>query len=435
MRDDVFGLSTFRQLADSSATSNARAPAARSPAGAAPSFASALASAARARTAKAKTYHSPLKHVHPPQTPGNAHGPTSTRPKPTTTSLLASGSQPSGSLRAQPARPTARLQRPDTVHPPTTTTLDPSLPLPLSAYPHPAGDNGRGMHWVPTTRQPQDVVDRFVAEAQGMGVKWVTFLNDGASVGQNDYLVNKLVGAGIEPIMRLYSPTLEPLQGDVESMVRHYVGIGVHYFQPFNEPNLALENPDGVPSVDRYLKAWIPAARAIVRGGGLPGFGALAPGGDKNDIDFLRQALSQLQARGQIGVLDRAWLSMHNYTHNHPIEERADTDGFFKFRAYHQVLSDALGRDVPIIGTEGGTFVGEHEDTTLPAVDVSTAVSMASEAYRYMRDQREAWNFAYSYWTIANEAGGGRDAEFSQQALFTADGTASPIVSALRALG
>ena len=58
----------------------------------------------------------------------------------------------------------------------------------LDAYPHPSGDNGRGMHWVPTTHQSKSAVDRFVAEAQKMGVKWVTFLNDGATVGQNDYL-------------------------------------------------------------------------------------------------------------------------------------------------------------------------------------------------------------------------------------------------------
>ena len=53
----------------------------------------------------------------------------------------------------------------------------------LDAYPHPNGDNGRGMHWVPTTSQPPVVIDRFVAEAQRMGVKWVTFLNKGANIG------------------------------------------------------------------------------------------------------------------------------------------------------------------------------------------------------------------------------------------------------------
>src|SRR5207244_2934658 len=143
-------------------------------------------------------------------------------------------------------------------------------------------------------------------------VKWVTFLNDGANIGQNDYLVSKLVGAGIEPVMRLYSSTLEPIKGDIESMVRHYVGKGVHYFQPLNEPNLNSEQPDSAASVDRYVDTWIPAAQAIIRGGGLPGFGSLAPGGDKDDIAFLKEAVAGLRTRGQLGMLDKGWLSMHN---------------------------------------------------------------------------------------------------------------------------
>jgi hypothetical protein len=304
----------------------------------------------------------------------------------------------------------------------------------LSAYPHPNGDNGRGMHWIPTTSQSNDAVDRFVAEAQRMGVKWVTFLNKGADVGENDYLVKKLVGAGIEPIMRLYTPTLEPIQGDVEGMVRHYVGMGVHYFQPYNEPNLNSENPDGNVSVDRYLDNWIPAAQAIVRGGGLPGFGSMAPGGDMDDQQFLTQALDGLKQRGQLGLLDTGWLSMHNYTFNHPIDPKY-TDGFFKFDNYHKILNGALGRDIPIIGTEGGTFVGEQEDKNMPAADAGTVASWAGQAYRYMRDQRAPWNFAYSFWTIANQAGGGSDPHFEAESLFKGDGSTSAVVNTLRTLG
>jgi hypothetical protein len=306
-------------------------------------------------------------------------------------------------------------------------------PMPLNAYPHPNGDNGRGMHWIPTTSQSPDAVDRFVAEAQRMGVKWVTFLNNGANIGDNDYLVNKLVSAGIEPIMRLWTPTLQPIQGDVEAMVRHYVAEGVHYFQPYNEPNLNDEQPDGKVSVDRYLDNWIPAAQAIIRGGGLPGFGSMAPGGDMDDQQFLTQALAGLHDRGQLGLLDKGWLSMHNYTHNHPIAEPY-TDGFFKFRNYHKILSAALGRDLPIIGTEGGTFVGEQEDLSMPAADASTVAQWAGQAYTYMRDRREPWNFAYSFWTIANDAGGGSDPRFNAEALFHGDGTQSQVVSALQAL-
>jgi hypothetical protein len=466
MRDDVFGLSSLRALPATvragglpntpltnkpqtttprANTTSANMPRANMPRTNMPmpstsllgrsSFATQLASASKARAAAAlhKPYVSPMKQNQASAPSPNAYKPAPPKTSSPSSSSLAPPSHPTAPVsRPKPTKPLAPAAPPEAARPPVAPNL--TSPLALSGYPHPQGDNGRGMHWVPTTKQSNAVVDRFVGEAQRMGVKWVTFLNDGASVDQNDYLVSKLVGAGIEPVMRLYSAKLEPIQGDIEGMVRHYVSMGVHYFQPFNEPNLSIEQPDGVPSVDRYLNAWIPAAQAIVRGGGHPGFGSLAPGGDKNDVTFLTEALEGLRSRGKLNILDRAWLSMHNYTHNHAIEERADTDGFFKFRAYHKIMQAALGRDVPIIGTEGGTFVGEHEDTTQPAVTASTAVSMSNQAFSYMRDKREPWNFAYSFWTIANEAGGGTDQGFSQQALFHADGSVSPIVSALRTM-
>ena len=331
---------------------------------------------------------------------------------------------------AQGAAPTA----PIAPLPPAQTNTASSA-MPLSAYPHPVGDNGRGMHWIPTTEQSPATIDRFVGEAQKMGVKWVTFLNNGTDATQNDYLVKKLVSAGIEPIMRIYTPTLQPIDPSaLESMVRHFTGMGVHYFQPYNEPNLNAEQPDGKVSVDRYVDNWIPAAQAIERGGGLAGFGSMAPGGDLDDIQFLKQALDRLKQRGQLGLLDKGWLSMHNYTHNHPIDPVAGSDGFFKFNTYHQILSNALGRDLPIIGTEGGTFVGEQEDPTMPVADAGTVAKWATQAYTYMRDQRAPWNFAYSFWTIANDAAGGGDARFNAEALFKGDGSHSQVVSALQAL-
>jgi hypothetical protein len=396
-------------------------------------FAAALDRAAAKQ--RQKPYNSPLKQraqvQPPPHQQHRAHATTTTTTTTSTSTLSRSSTSTSTSKTSAP-KTTAPPEAPQAAAPPNPT--DPALPMPLANYPHPNNDNGRGMHWIPTTKQPRDIVDRFVAEAQRMGVKWVTFLNDGANIGENDYLVDKLRGAGIEPIMRLYSQKLQPIKGDITAMVQHYVGKGVHYFQPFNEPNLSIEQPDGVPSVDRYLDAWIPAARAIVRGGGLVGFGSLAPGGDKDDAQFLTEALAGLKKRGAQNLLNRGWLSMHNYTHNHPIEERADGDGFFKFRSYHKIVREALGRDLPIVGTEGGTFIGDAQDRTMAAIDARKAVEMAQQAYTYMRDQREPWNFVYSYWTIANEAGGGADQSFREHALFRHDGTVNPIVNALRAL-
>src|SRR5579884_1054632 len=85
----------------------------------------------------------------------------------------------------------------------------------IASYPRPAGDNGRGLHWIPTTAQTPDAVDRFVDQAKSMHASWVVFLNDGANVGANDYLVKKLTAAGIEPVMRIYTPGVGSVSGDV----------------------------------------------------------------------------------------------------------------------------------------------------------------------------------------------------------------------------
>lgn len=45
-----------------------------------------------------------------------------------------------------------------------------------------------------------------------MGIEWVTFLNDGANVGDHNYLIDKLKAARIELIMRLHAPRLEPIK-------------------------------------------------------------------------------------------------------------------------------------------------------------------------------------------------------------------------------
>jgi hypothetical protein len=79
-------------------------------------------------------------------------------------------------------------------------------PMAINQYPRPVGDNGKGIHWIPTVQQSPAEIDQFVSEAVNMGMKWVVFLNDQTNIGDNDYLVNKLTSAGIEPIMRVYTP-------------------------------------------------------------------------------------------------------------------------------------------------------------------------------------------------------------------------------------
>lgn len=309
----------------------------------------------------------------------------------------------------------------------TETPLSPGVRhalqyLPLDAYPRPANDNGWGMHWVPTVSSSPQAVDRFVAEMKEMGIKWVTFLNEGTQIGANDYLVSRLVESGMMPVMRVYTPGLAPVEGDLEAMVRHYRGLGVTYFQLYNEPNLMVETNGQYPDVERYLDVWIPAATQVVAAGGYPGFGALSPNGEFDDREYLRLSLEGLKRRGAEWLLDRGWLSSHNYAGALPVDH---PDGFMRFRQYAEILKQQLGRLIPVIGTEAGTYVTE-------GVDERMQNDLVTGAYRYMAQSREPYNFAYTYWIVANKAAGGHDPEWEWQALFQRSGYVNPLVGALK---
>ncbi len=296
-------------------------------------------------------------------------------------------------------------------------------PLPLDAFPRPPGDNGRGIHWIPTPRQSREVIDKYIREIEQMGVKWVTFLNDGTQIGDNDYLVEQLVRRGIEPIMRVYTDGGAPIQGDLEALVRHYRAKGVRYFQLYNEPNLRIENQGQPPDPVRYVDKWLPAARTVIAAGGFPGFGSLsptpglAPGaapGDMDDLAFLRQAVQEIRRRGAEDVLARSWLSVHNYGAE-----------FLRIREYDRVLREELGWSMPQIGTEAGIYPGEN-------LSEEAAARIVADAYRYL-PQREPYYFAYTYWIVANETGlGPADPAWDHQALFRPDGSTSPLVAILK---
>jgi hypothetical protein len=239
-------------------------------------------------------------------------------------------------------------------------------------------------------------------------MKWVVFLNEHSNIGDNDYLVEKLNQAGIEPIMRVYTPGVSPIAGDLKAMVQHYRQMGVTYFQLYNEPNLMVETGGQYPSVDKYLDLWAPAAQEVIEAGGLPGFGALSPQGEMDDRQFLEQALTSLINRGKDQLLNRSWLAMHNYTGPRALN---DPDGFMRFKQYNNIIQQVLGRPLPIIGTEGGTHISEH-------VTPDQQIDMVTNAYNYMQTQREPYNFAYTYWIIAN----GHDSAWDEHALFRPDG-------------
>lgn len=276
--------------------------------------------------------------------------------------------------------------------------------IPFEAFPVPANNNGWGMHWIANVNQPPDVVDRFVAELVRMHIKWVIFLNDGTDIGKNDYLVDKLVANGIMPVMRLFRSNVTAYDGDIAGMVRHYRAKGVYYFQLYNEPNTNVENNQGFANPNLYAVAWAAAARQVISAGGLPGIGGFSPGGEYDHNEFLDRTLRALAFNNDLHLLNHAWLSVHNY---HGLRQFNDPGGFYLYRKYDEIVRSHLGRSLPIVGTEGGSYSSD------PMVEAQYIAFQ----YQAMRT-REPFLLAFSYWILANLEGGHHDGRWEYQALF-----------------
>jgi hypothetical protein len=286
--------------------------------------------------------------------------------------------------------------------------------IPIEAFPRPAGDNGWGIHWIPTTSQDREAVDRFVNQVVAMHIKWVVFLNEGSNIGDNDYLVSKLVNARIMPVMRIYRSNISPYDGDIGRMVAHYRTRGVYYYQIYNEPNANEENSQGFANPNQYATAWAATARDVIDNGGLPGIGALSPGGAYDHYTFLARTLTALRYNGDQGLLNHAWISIHNYHGLRPLD---DPDGFLMFRKYDEIVRVQLNRSIPIIGTEGGSY----------SPNLQVEKDLLAAQYAYMRNA-EPYFFAFSDWLLANKEGGAWDDQWEWQALFRS-GFIHPLVT------
>ena len=154
----------------------------------------------------------------------------------------------------------------------------------------------------------------------------------------------------------------------------------------------------------------------------IRGIGALAPTGEADDLQFLAGAIEGLKARGQVDLLDNAWLAIHNYQGDLSLD---DTKGYSRYLAYADVLRQSLGRVLPMVSTEGGGFARD-------ATDEARQTQAVLGAYqRVASPNAPNYLFNYTYWVIANAEGGGHDPAWEWQALFQ-NGHTSPLVDALK---
>ena len=194
-------------------------------------------------------------------------------------------------IAVQPARPSGRLvllptatsAATATARPVPVTVSPPATPvcgLPQASWPRPAGDNGRGVHWCPSTRHATASTERLVGAARELHLKWVLLIVGLDSwnfqeqyVREDAALIRALQGAGIMPIVRLGGQVGADDLAAFRRQVQTLSKLGVRYYQIGNEPNRADENGGRPPDPVAYVQWWLPRAQIVTQLGGYPGLG------------------------------------------------------------------------------------------------------------------------------------------------------------------
>lgn len=238
----------------------------------------------------------------------------------------------------------------------------------IEDFPRPPDDNGRGVHW--SARLYHDAVypslDHWIEQLVAMKIKWFKLLDDGGGSGMA--FSQKLVAAGIMPVVRLYLAQLNPsyLSSRELDTVSRYVDIGVRYFESNNEPDLPAEwqnnsKPDNWLEivVDNFIRD----ADGVLGRGGLLALPAMGPGSRDNPISLVVQ-------KGRADLFERGcWVAIHNYTLNHPLDYPYDDvnqtgrpltqeefDHYARWQYSHLTYEQIQAQGIPISADDYGKF-------------------------------------------------------------------------------
>jgi hypothetical protein len=310
----------------------------------------------------------------------------------------------------------------------------------------------------------------WIAELQQMHVKWVKILDDGG--GSSLAFCEQLLAADIFPIVRLYRQAPNPghLGGRETETIKRLVKAGVRYFESNNEPDVAIEWKNGVVpphALDIVVDNFIFDADAILGAGGLPALPALS-------VDGIGSALGKVVARRRADLFDNgAWIAIHNYTLNHPLDypydavnqaglaltqEEYDKLGAWawdnqprelinQWRASDKnpgktIADDAicflgwqlpdeaalrvLGHKVPIMSTEGGPCMGWRDDRRYPRLTPQMHADWIVAINDFLQGNGQIHGvscpdsyFTMCFWLLANRRLGSFDITWESQSWYS----------------
>jgi hypothetical protein len=311
---------------------------------------------------------------------------------------------------------------------------------------------GLGIQYYPDDRHFRSTdLDLWIPELQSMDFRWLALSGSLSFAIPEDFLT-RLTEAGIEPVLLLDRDPIRPPSNVVPSIFRSYRRAGVRFIAPFPSPNAdaswADDGENFLSPVDRFLAVFPSLAEIILSEGMTPVFPMLDAEGNYWSLAFLEGFLGGLERSGKNELARSLVLAVDFSARNRPLDWGAggparwpdarpyltppgsqDHRGFQGYLWVDDIVRRTLGESLPMIGLRAGATVGDLTDPDFPPVDpirhseVNLQVAQIASGARF-----SAPVLCLCFRLLAAEENGIEASE----AWFRNDGTALPIVDALR---
>lgn len=298
----------------------------------------------------------------PTATPPATQGPSPTSTPHPTATLAPAVTETPALPSTQPPTPTLipAIETPEPTPTPWQMVLRDDLPaMALPDWPRPAGDNGRGMHFLASQYYSAEEVDLQIARLKEMNVKWSLVI-----YGDENMLniaAPRFRDAGISVVWRRMLRASDRYY-DWGRDIAILNGYGMPpYMQLYNEPSLQAEWDEGSPDQSDYLSDFLHAAQEVYNAGGYVGLQFVRE-------DWLVAALDALKQHGGERIFGRMFFIPHPYGLNHPPEYDQDVNAVLGFLPYAAVFEREIGFVPPMIAGEGGWAIGSEHDANYPKV-------------------------------------------------------------------
>lgn len=331
----------------------------------------------------------------------------------------------------------------------------------MPKFPLPPNNTRLGFHYYPDTNHyRQSDLQTWLPELHSLGVSWLT-LQAPIDRAIPEYFLTELIAAGIEPILHLPLPLSEtPSLNDLDVIFSAYAHWGIHYIVLYDRPN----NREAWPTdawaqsdlVERFLDRFIPAAQTALKFDLNPVLPPLEPGGDFWDTTFLRSALRGIARRGQTEMVSKLVLGAYAHAGSRPLNwgmggpERwpgtrpyftppgqQDQIGFHIFDWYLTISRAVFGNASPILLFEAGSFSKDSSAQDPRHTDRNFALLQAilkgeptpvSDTIADLPGPIPEPVLGCNFWLLAADS----NTACAHQAWYRSEGTALPIVDALR---